>query len=83
MKAEDYEIATADMAMLIDQWIPNERNRAITKRKLCDGITFAKLAEEFDMSDRQIKRIVYKCQDRVFRHVELRNKDGHKCVTGC
>lgn len=35
-----------------------ERNRKIIKRKLCDGITYEKIAEEFDMSVRQIKKIL-------------------------
>ena len=43
-----------------------ERNRAIAKRNLIDGIGFEKLAEEFGLSDRQVKRIVYKCEDRIF-----------------
>jgi hypothetical protein len=27
------------------------------------------LAEEFDMSVAQIKRIIYKCEDKIFRHI--------------
>ena len=44
-----------------------ERNRKITKRYLIDGITFENLESEFGLSVRQIKRIVYKCEDRIFR----------------
>ena len=50
----------------IDEWIFNERNRAILKRRLLDGITFERLAEEFDLSTQQVKTIVYKGQ-RVIR----------------
>ena len=53
----------------IDEWILNEIHRAILKRRLIDGICFEPLAEEFDMSVTQIKRIVYKGQDKVFRHI--------------
>lgn len=53
----------------IDEWILNEMHRAILKRRLIDGICFEPLAEEFDMSVTQIKRIVYKGQDKVFRHI--------------
>lgn len=60
------EIETA-----IDEWILNEKHRAILKRRLIDGICFEPLAEEFDMSVTQIKRIVYKGQDKVFRHIQL------------
>lgn len=47
---------------LIDEWIFNERNRRILKRRLLDGITYERLAEEFDLSVQQTKNIVYKCQ---------------------
>lgn len=44
---------------LIDEWILSERDRQIMKRRHIDGIPFEKLAEEFDLSVRQIKKIVY------------------------
>ena len=44
-----------------------QRNRQIVLRRLIDGIVFEKLAEEFEMSDRQIKRIVYKAVDKLSR----------------
>lgn len=53
----------------IDEWILNEKHRAILKRRLIDGICFEPLAEEFDMSVRQIKNIVYKAQEKLFRHL--------------
>lgn len=53
----------------IDEWIHDERYRAILKRRLCDKATFDKLAGEFDMSDRQLRRIVKKLEDEVFRHM--------------
>jgi DNA-directed RNA polymerase specialized sigma24 family protein len=54
----------------IDEWILNEKYRAILKRRLLDGICYEPLAEEFDMSVTQIKRIVYKGQEKVFRHLK-------------
>ena len=53
----------------IDEWILNEKHRAILKRRLIDGICFEPLAEEFDMSVRQIKNIVYKAQEILFKHL--------------
>lgn len=46
-----------------------ERNRKILSRRLVDGICFEPLAEEFDMSVRQIQNIVYKYQERVLRNL--------------
>ena len=65
---EDREISTSDVNRLIDEWIFNERNRAILKRRLIDGIKFEKLAEEFDLSVRQTKNIVYRGEKKIFRH---------------
>ena len=62
------EYSNSQIADLIDEWIHSERDRAIMKRRLIDGLTFEKLAEEFDMSVRQIKRIVYKRSECLFKH---------------
>lgn len=42
-----------------------ERNRKIVKRKLLDGLTYEQVAEEFELSVRQVKYIVYKCRDKI------------------
>ena len=54
---------------IIAEWIHSERDRQILERRLIDGITFEKLAEEFDLSVRATKTIVYRCQVEIFRHV--------------
>jgi AraC-like DNA-binding protein len=64
---KDY--SRTELTEAIDEWILNEKHRAILKRRLIDGICFEPLAEEFGMSPRQIKRIVYKCQETLFRHI--------------
>ena len=63
---ENYNISRSEWERLIDEWIFSERDRAILKRRLLDGICFEPLAEEFDMSPRQMKNIVYKAQNRLF-----------------
>ena len=64
---KDY--SKTELTEAIDEWILNEKHRAILKRRLIDGICFEPLAEEFDMSPRQIKRIVYRSQETLFRHL--------------
>ena len=39
------------------------------ERRLIDGIVFEKLGEEFSMSTRQIKNIVYKNEKILFKYV--------------
>lgn len=61
----------SEIDRLIDEWIIGrnaERDRKILKRRLLDGITFDSLAEEFDLSVRQVKNIVYRREDELFLH---------------
>ena len=60
-----FDISNSEIDYLIDQWIRNERDRAILKDRLINGITFERLAEKHDMSVRQIQNIVYKSIDRL------------------
>lgn len=67
---DDYNIDRYQWERLIDRWIFSERNRKIVKRRLLDGICYEPLAEEFDLSVRQVKKIVYKSQDKIMKHVK-------------
>ena len=59
----------SEIERLIDEWIFNERDRAILKRRLLDGVCYEPLAEEFDLSVRHVKNIVYKAQERLYKHM--------------
>lgn len=67
------EYSRTELEHAIDEWVickrHSERNRQILKRSLLDGICYEPLAEEFDMSVRQIKNIVYKTEEQLFRHL--------------
>ena len=63
------DLSRSQIEFLIDEWILNERDRRILKRRLLDGVCYEPLAEEFDLSVRQVKNIVYKGQDRLFAHI--------------
>ena len=54
---------------LIEEWIFNERDRAIMKRRILDGITYEKLAEEFEMSVRGVKYIVDRNRHILQKHI--------------
>lgn len=64
------DYSRTEISDAIDEWILNEKHRAVLRRRLIDGICYEPLAEEFDMSVTQIKRIVYKGQEKVFRHLK-------------
>ena len=67
---KDLQVSRSELEKLIDDWCLNEKYRKIIKRRFLDGIRFEALAEEFDMSVRQIKNIVYKEGDKVLKHIE-------------
>lgn len=64
------EYKNSEIAKIIDEYIHNQRNRAILKRRYIDGITLEALAEEFDLSVKQIKNIIYKNEGVIFKHLE-------------
>lgn len=61
------EYTNSQIRDLIAEHIHSERDRKIMIRRLIDGITFERLAEEQEMSVRQIKNIVYRNEDLLFR----------------
>lgn len=67
------ELSRSDIERLMHEWIigPHaQRDRAILARRLLDGITYERLAEEFDLSVRCVKTVVYKGQERIYRHIQ-------------
>lgn len=63
------EYTNSQIAYLIDEHIHSERDREILKRRLIDGLIFDELAEEFNLSVRHIKAIVYKQQAILFKYI--------------
>lgn len=66
---KEFNIPRSEVEILIDEWIFKERDRNILKRRLLDGIIYEELAEEYDLSVAQVKRIVKKGEDRLFTHI--------------
>ncbi|MBD5383736.1 MAG: sigma-70 family RNA polymerase sigma factor [Ruminococcaceae bacterium] len=63
------DLSRTEISALIDEWILNERNRAILKRRLCDGICYEPLAEDFGLSVTQVKNIVYRSRKIISEHI--------------
>lgn len=63
------DISNSQIAAAIDEWVHSERDRKILKRRLIDGICYEPLADEFNISVRQMKRIVSRAEDQLFRHI--------------
>ena len=67
---KNIELSRSKIEATIDEWILNERDRQILKRRMCDGILFEPLSEEFDLSVQRVKAIVYKGKDIIYRHIK-------------
>ena len=68
------DLSRDDWENLIDQFIIGrnaERNRNIIKRRLLDGICYEPLSEEFGLSVRQTKTIVYKAEKQLFKNIKF------------
>ena len=59
----------SEIIKIIDDCIHSERDRDILKRRLIDGLSYDELSNEFHLSSRQIKNIVYKKQETIFKHL--------------
>lgn len=69
----NFDLSRSELEHIIDEWIIGKsaiRNRRILKMRLCDGITYEKLAEMEDLSVRQIKNIVYKGEQKILKHID-------------
>ena len=74
MKYNLDDMSRSEIEQAIDEWILNERDRMVLKRRLLDGVVFERLACEFDLSVRHVKTIVYKSEDRLFRKLNNARK---------
>jgi len=67
------DLSRSEIEYLIDEFIVNvsnaERNRNLMRRRLIDGVTYEKLAEEFSLSVCQTKNIVYSMTKLLESHV--------------
>ena len=64
------EYTNSEIRELINEYIHSERDRKILYRRLVDGIAFEPLAEEFELSVRHTKTIVYKAEKELFKHLK-------------
>ena len=64
-----FEYSNSQIRELITEYIHSERDRKILERRLIDGITYERLAEEFEMSPKQVRVIVHREEEILFRHI--------------
>lgn len=63
------EYTNSDITKIIDEFIHSRRDREILKARYIEGLTYENLSENFELSVTQIKRIIYKNEDIIFKHL--------------
>ena len=64
------EYSNSRVREIVAEYIHDEKHRRLMERRLIDNVTIERLAEEFDLSVSQTKRIIWKNSKIVFRHLE-------------
>lgn len=64
------EYTNSQVMDLIEEYIHSQRDRQIMKRRMIDGIRYEPLAEEFDLSTVQVKRIVRRERTRILKMIQ-------------
>ena len=64
------EYTNSQIGAIIDEHIHSQRDRQIMKRRMIDGICYEPLAEEFDLSTVQVKRIVHRERSRILKLIQ-------------
>lgn len=68
----NFNLPRSEIEKIIDEWCFNHKYRYILKLRFLDGLTYEEISEHVNMSDRHIKRIIYKYGDRVLKHIPIK-----------
>ena len=63
------DITNSHIRNTIEEYIHSRRDRSIMVDRYIEGYTFEMIAERHDMSTVQIKRIIYKNEDALLKHL--------------
>ena len=64
------EYTNSQIRDLMSEYIHSERDRRILYRRLVDGVCYEPLAEEFQLSVSQVKRIIQRESGILFRKIK-------------
>lgn len=63
------EYGNSQIKEVVNEYVHNKKHRDILLSKYIDGLTYEQLGEMYDLSDRQVKNIVYKYQEILLKHM--------------
>ena len=64
------QYTNSQIKALIEEHIHSLRDRNILYSRLVDGLTYEKISEAYELSVAQTKRIIYKAEEILFRHLK-------------
>ena len=63
------EYSNSQMTEIIAEYIHDKRNRSVMLSRMIDNDTIERIAEKYELSVSQVKRIIRKNMDIIFRHM--------------
>lgn len=82
MTVKDYnnlyfnDLTNSQLTNIIDEYVRGfkaDRNKSMLKSKLITGMTYEEVAEEYDMSVRQVKYIISNTLQQIVTHLWVEN----------
>lgn len=82
MNLKDYnnlyfnDLTNSQLTNIIDEYVRGfkaDRNKSMLKSKLITGMTYEEVAEEYDMSVRQVKYIISNTLQQIVTHLRVEN----------
>lgn len=82
MNLKDYnnlyfnDLTNSQLTNIIDEYVRGfkaDRNKSMLKSKLITGMTYEEVAEEYDMSVRQVKYIISNTLQTIVTHLRVEN----------
>ena len=64
------EYTNSQITALIREHIHSERDRRVLFDRFVNGMTMEKLAEKHELSVRQIRNVVYRNEQILFKHIK-------------
>ena len=80
MTVKDYnnlyfnDLTNSQLTNIIDEYVRGfkaDRNKSMLKSKLITGMTYEEVAEEYDMSVRQVKYIISNTLQQIVTHLRV------------
>ena len=63
------EYRNSQIREIIAEYLHNQRDRELMGDRLINGMTMERLAEKYELSVSQVKRIVWRNSEMIFKHI--------------